>query len=97
MAPSLRRRRLRRLALAAIEGDLVARLDAVGKARLDLGERDRRGEQDAALRRALPASSATARKGSRASGEAGSTLAPRPFTSKNAPAAPPRFLAMRSG
>ena len=46
---------------------------------------------------AVPASSATARNGSRASEEAGSMLAPRPLTSRNAPDPPPRFLAMRSG
>ncbi len=33
-----------------IEGDLLARVDAIGKARLDLGKRDRRGQQDAARR-----------------------------------------------
>ena len=31
-----------------IEGDLLARVDARGKARLDLGERDRRGQENAA-------------------------------------------------
>ena len=44
-------RRPRRLADAGVEGDLVAALDPVGEALLDLGERDRRGQQDAALRR----------------------------------------------
>ena len=33
-----------------VEGDLVAALDAVGESALDLGERDRRRQQDAALR-----------------------------------------------
>ena len=31
-----------------IEGDLLARVDARGKARLDLGKRDRRGQENAA-------------------------------------------------
>jgi hypothetical protein len=30
-----------------IEGDFLAGLDALGKARVDLGRRDRRGEEDA--------------------------------------------------
>jgi hypothetical protein len=46
---------------------------------------------------ALPASSATAINGSRASGEVLSTLAPRPLASRNASASPPRFFARRSG
>ena len=48
MAPSRRSRRVRRLGRRWIEGDFVARYDAVGKARLDFAGRDRRGEQDAA-------------------------------------------------
>ena len=43
MAPSRRLCRPRKLALAASNVDLVARLDAIGKTRLDLGKRDRRG------------------------------------------------------
>src|SRR5262249_60516466 len=42
--PSAQARRLR------IECDLFARLDTVGEARLDLGERDRGRQQDARLR-----------------------------------------------
>jgi hypothetical protein len=45
---------------------------------------------------AVPDNSATASSGSRAIADAGSTLAPRPLASRNAPFAP-RLLAMRSG
>ena len=69
-----------------VECDLVARRDAIGKERLDLGERDRRGERMRPAA-ALPVSSATARNGSRASGEAASSCAPRPLASRNAPGA----------
>ena len=48
MAPSRRLLRPRRLAACRVESDLLARFDAVGKARLDLGKRDRRGGEDAA-------------------------------------------------
>ena len=49
-APSRRSRRARTLAGGRVEGDLVARFDAVAEMRLDLGERQRRGKQDASLR-----------------------------------------------
>ena len=79
-----------------IEGDLLARVNAVGETRLDLGQRDRRGEQDAA-RRCAAGKFGHGYKWRAANGDAGSTCAPRPLAKRNAPAAPPRFLAIRSG
>ena len=79
-----------------IERHLVARDDAVGKARFDLGECHRRGEQDAAGRRAA------GQFGDRKIGLAGQRrggveLRAAAIGKQKRPAAPPRFFAIRSG
>ena len=50
IAPSRSLRRPRRLARRGVEADVLAAFDLAGEALLDLAERDRGGEQDAALR-----------------------------------------------
>ena len=95
IAPSRRERRARRLSDLLVERDLVAALDAVGEARLDLLQRDRRGQQDARLRGAAGQSRRPRGTARAPAARPASTLPPRPLASVNAPL--PRFFAMRSG
>ena len=80
-----------------IEGDLLARVDAFGEARLDLGERDRRGEQDAARGGAAGNLGHGEKWLARQRRRRDRRCAPRPLAKRNAPVPPPRFFAMRSG
>ena len=91
MAPSRRLFRPRRLALAASKViSSRASMRSANRASISasaIGAADKMRPCAA-----LPASSATARNGSRASGDAASIWAPRPFASKNAPGAPLRHF-----
>ena len=79
-----------------IEADVLAAFDMVRETLLDLAERDRRREQNAALR----GGAGKLRHGeewlARQSPTPDRCCAPRPLARRNAPF-PPRLLAMRSG
>ena len=87
IAPSRSLRRPRRLARRGVEGDLLAALDLVGEARLDLVERDRRGQQDAALRRGAGQLGDREKRLARQRRGRIDDCAPRPLASRNAPLA----------
>ena len=94
-APSRRKRRARRLAVAA--SNTVSSLLSMRPAwPASISGRLNAAASTMRPCAAVPAISATARNGSRASGDPASSRAPRPLASTN-PASPPRFLAMRSG